>query len=225
MAGWWRAERAAARAAFVAQRAGTTVAWRVRRGLALAGLAVVDQQAVARERVRIALAVPDAIDLDALRIGPGDPVTLATEAGGALTRGVFVRRDGQRVWLVLDGDRDGGLAEALELGTLVLEGQAPEVTFDRGDGALARARAARGETARLLEVLTAARAPHVAPPLAWTPLDSALDEAQRSAVDAALRASEVALVWGPPGTGKTRTLVEIVRQRVARGARILCCAA
>ncbi|KAI5479920.1 DNA helicase [Pseudohyphozyma bogoriensis] len=43
--------------------------------------------------------------------------------------------------------------------------------------------------------------------------DEQLNESQRQAVEFVLRGSgEIALVWGPPGTGKTQTLVEIVRQ-------------
>jgi superfamily I DNA and/or RNA helicase len=55
-------------------------------------------------------------------------------------------------------------------------------------------------------------------------LDDALDDRQRAAVDAALRTGDLALIHGPPGTGKTRTLVEVVRQRVLRGERVLCAA-
>jgi superfamily I DNA and/or RNA helicase len=224
LAGWWRAERAAARAAFAAQRAGTTRAWRVRRGLALDALTVVEHEPAARDRVRLALAVPDAIDLDGLRIGPGDPI-LIEALGHAPRRAVFVRRDGQRVVVVMiDADRDD-LAQELAFGPCAIEACAPEVTFDRGATALARAREARGDTARLLEVLGGIRAPHQTPATPWTPRDPDLDDAQRAAVDDALRASEVALVWGPPGTGKTRTLVEIIHQLVARGARVLCTAA
>jgi predicted DNA helicase len=61
-------------------------------------------------------------------------------------------------------------------------------------------------------------------PITWTPLDEDLDDKQRAAVDTALRSGDNALRWGPPGTGKTRTLVEVVRQRVLRGERVLCAA-
>lgn len=47
---------------------------------------------------------------------------------------------------------------------------------------------------------------------------------QREAVEKALNAKEVALVHGPPGTGKTTVLVEIIRQAVARGERVLASA-
>ena len=51
-----------------------------------------------------------------------------------------------------------------------------------------------------------------------------LDESQRVAVVKALASQDVVLVHGPPGTGKTTTLVEYIRQEVARGSRVLACA-
>jgi superfamily I DNA and/or RNA helicase len=51
-----------------------------------------------------------------------------------------------------------------------------------------------------------------------------LDESQRVAVVKALASQDVVLVHGPPGTGKTMTLVEYIRQEVARGSRVLACA-
>ena len=49
---------------------------------------------------------------------------------------------------------------------------------------------------------------------------AALNASQRAAVRLCAE-SELAFVWGPPGTGKTQTLVHVIDELVARGERIL----
>lgn len=51
-----------------------------------------------------------------------------------------------------------------------------------------------------------------------------LNDSQKAAVKFAMSASDLAIVHGPPGTGKTTTVVEIIRQAVARRERVLACA-
>ncbi|CAO3677560.1 unnamed protein product [Rhizopus microsporus] len=54
--------------------------------------------------------------------------------------------------------------------------------------------------------------------------DETLNDSQKEAVRFALGSNEIALVHGPPGTGKTYTLVEIIRQLVVnQGQRVLVC--
>lgn len=51
-----------------------------------------------------------------------------------------------------------------------------------------------------------------------------LDDSQKEAVRFALLQKELAVVHGPPGTGKTTTIVEIITQVVKSGLKVLCCA-
>lgn len=53
---------------------------------------------------------------------------------------------------------------------------------------------------------------------------SILNNDQYQAAMSALRANEVYCIHGPPGTGKTRTLIEIIKAACSEGQRVLACA-
>ena len=210
------------RAKLALERSGRVLAERVALGIALARLRIIDERSAPGDRVRVHVAVPETTDLDNVRLSPGDPVRLWAEHPDEPTavRGVYERRDGQTVWLMLDRPVDELDRE------YALDPEAPEVTFDRGDAAIQRARnaLATSDLARTRDVAAGNRPPYPLARISWTPIDQALDDHQCEAVDLALRSGDISLIHGPPGTGKTRTLVEVIRQRVARGERVLCAA-
>ncbi|OMH81831.1 DNA polymerase alpha-associated DNA helicase A [Zancudomyces culisetae] len=53
--------------------------------------------------------------------------------------------------------------------------------------------------------------------------DENLNDSQKEAVKFSLEAEHLALIHGPPGTGKTYTLIEIIRQLVRQDKRVLVC--
>jgi DNA polymerase alpha-associated DNA helicase A len=57
--------------------------------------------------------------------------------------------------------------------------------------------------------------------LEWN--DPALNDSQMEAIRFALASREVALIHGPPGTGKTHTLIELILQMLKQGLRLLVC--
>lgn len=92
-------------------------------------------------------------------------------------------------------------------------------TFVRQRQALERADAAPG---KLRDLLLAARLPDdplPPPPAAQLAIFTQLQQAQRDAAITALRAPRLAAIHGPPGTGKTYTLVALLRALVLGGDR------
>ncbi len=98
-----------------------------------------------------------------------------------------------------------------------------ETTRRRQLSAMARSRVATGRMGKLRDVLLGHR------PLGFDHLpqidcETLLNRPQQEAVRFALAARDVAVLHGPPGTGKTTTLAEVIIQAVRRGERVLACA-
>ncbi|KAK1222273.1 hypothetical protein PQX77_014906 [Marasmius sp. AFHP31] len=55
--------------------------------------------------------------------------------------------------------------------------------------------------------------------------DESLNDSQKEAVKFCLASKEVACIHGPPGTGKTHTLIELIQHLVSAGKRVLICGA
>ena len=51
-----------------------------------------------------------------------------------------------------------------------------------------------------------------------------LDDSQKKAVHLALSQPRLAIIHGPPGTGKSTTIIEVIRQLVCKGLKVLACA-
>lgn len=99
-----------------------------------------------------------------------------------------------------------------------------ETTYRLMFDALARVSAAKdGRLAELRQIFHGSRAPAFAEYNARISLPW-LNKAQETAVNDVIRAKDVMVVHGPPGTGKTTTLVEAVSEVLRREPQVMVCA-
>jgi len=195
------------------------------RGVTLLRLKVADERSGLGGRTLLVLEPTREGDLPAHRFQPGDIVAIrpakGSTAGAATATAVVYRVLPRRITVALDVDPDEPFDEPLRLDRV-----ANDVTYRRLKEGLERLRTyTRGPAARLRETLFGLRDPQGDAPRPLAALDASLDASQREAVAFALAAKEIALIHGPPGTGKTTAAVEAIRQAVARGDRVLACAA
>ncbi|MDY6779857.1 MAG: AAA domain-containing protein, partial [Halobacteria archaeon] len=111
-------------------------------------------------------------------------------------------------------------------GGLRLDLYVNDITYQRMKDALESLLDADGNLKRIRGILVGTREPEGGDDVAiegWKNDD--LNETQREAVRNALGTEDIRLVHGPPGTGKTTTAVEIIRQSVERGDDVLATAA
>lgn len=235
----WTDERRAAEREAAALRREVPLPERIARGVALRDLSMRDLDAAPGDRVLVWVATGKPREFERFRGGVGDPVRLWRQDPDEPARvyGVITRRTSDALAIMVDSEQ----SEELEDPGFRLDLEPATATFDRGDRVL-RTLLSSGQVAGqssghaaasdrtkawrpLRAALLGAEAPIVraAPLDAW--FDAGLDETQRQAVERAVASPHLALIHGPPGTGKTRTLVEVVRQLVARGERVLATAA
>ncbi|XP_021893311.1 DNA-binding protein SMUBP-2 [Carica papaya] len=165
--------------------------------------------------------------LPAHKFGTHDVVVLkpnkADPGSPALGQGVVYRLKDSSITVAFDEIPEEGLNNPLRL-----EKVANEVTYKRMKDTLIQLSKGvqKGPAADLVPVLFGETLPSVSKKnVTFTPFNANLDHSQKDAISKALSSKNVFLLHGPPGTGKTTTVVEIILQEVKRGSKILACAA
>lgn len=192
-------------------------------GASLVNLTMRDETTGLGSRVLVTLGKRDiAQRLPWTRLNVGSPVLLTEEGvkDSDPQRGIISQRGATNIevalsrWPEPEGDRP----------TFRIDLSSDEVARDRQRYALERTRAAQHERlAELRSVLLGEKAPAFNPATSTEPARH-LNASQNAAIAFALTARDLAIIHGPPGTGKTTTVCELIRQAVARGDKVLACA-
>jgi len=192
-------------------------------GTSLVDLVITEEASGLGGRCLLTLAKRNrALALPWTRLQVGTPVLLAPQgAAGVGWRGVVCERQERSLRVALNDLPEGAGDHAAY--RLDLAGD--EAARLRQFAALERLRTVdRDRLAELRDVLLGTRPPAFAPELPDLVFEAVLNDSQRAAVRFALSARDLAIVHGPPGTGKTITVVELIRQAVRRGEKVLACA-
>ncbi len=190
-------------------------------GNTLIGVVIRDEYSGLGGRCLLTLAKSKADALPWTRLSVGSPVLLSPQQARKSEgwRGVVSQRTRQTIQVALNSfpETDERLFR--------LDASHDEVARLRQRHALQRAQAAKANRqAELRDILLGEGPSRFHDETAVTMLDASLNDSQQAAVRFAISARDVAIVHGPPGTGKTTTVVEIIRQLTQAGQKVLACA-
>ncbi|MDA1013671.1 MAG: IGHMBP2 family helicase [Planctomycetota bacterium] len=186
-------------------------------GETLLDLAIVDHEPSLGGRTTLRLIKRNrTIKLPWHRLRVGSPVVLSSmDDDGNSRNGVVTNRSHDAI--------EVSVSDWLEGDRFRIDLSPDEITRKRQAAALRNAEEARGRTGELRKVLLGEHDPEFAEE-ADCEFTASLNPSQEAAIRFAKSARDLAIIHGPPGTGKTTTVVELICQEVARGKTVLACA-
>ena len=192
-------------------------------GEALLDLAIEDHQPGLGGRFLLSLVKRNrTLELPWNRLRVGSPVVMTNEdsPGSDPYHGIVSARNRKVIQVAVNDWPDGDRFR--------LDLSPDEVTRKRQTSAMATALEARGRLGELRNVMLGIREPKMGKPIIRKTVEeqnqSILNDSQRSAIEFALASEDIAIIHGPPGTGKTTTVVEMIRLAVLREEKILATA-
>ncbi|GAB1732521.1 hypothetical protein NU195Hw_g6156t1 [Hortaea werneckii] len=209
-----------------------------RAGLALLNLAVNSQRTGLGGKTLLELGIDPAVgggELHEHGFRVGDICAVAEQPKGAEKKKERESKEKQGVEGVVTKVQKEAIVVALDkeevdipAGKLWLVKLANDVTYKRLNLTMTKLQKMQpSEHSQLTQVLFGQTSPT---PLAEEELkqeihwnDPSLNDSQKEAIRFTLASREVSLIHGPPGTGKTHTLIELILQLLARNQRILVC--
>ena len=151
------------------------------------------------------------------RLRVGAPVVVSPHPiGGTSESGVVSKRKPDSIQVAMNRWPE---AEAFRVDLTV-----DEITRQRQLKAVMSAKEAKGRLGKLRDILMGEKSPEFDSNEREYEFQTRLNPTQQEAVRFAMSARDVAVIHGPPGTGKTTTVVELICQAVANGESVLACA-